>query len=195
MSQDSFRLDFNLVWSHCALALFSWKPVCLQLPLHFRSAGIAVNPFYLFFLSPKTTTGTRVMARKEGERDYIDYDELEESESHLMLDQIGRRSRQSSLSHRRQLWLRSMIVLAVLLAMAANAGVWILVSKRPRDALDEEWNHCGRSSADAISLGCVMEPLFYGWMPRQCVYQDLTDRYPVFEDRKWYLEQDLIVSN
>jgi hypothetical protein len=82
----------------------------------------------------------------------------------------------------------------LLLATALNLGVWLWTPNGPRDALDEEWNECGRSSQEAMRRGCVMEPLFYGWMPRQCVYQELTDRYPVFENRKWYLEQDRIVS-
>jgi hypothetical protein len=46
---------------------------------------------------------------------------------------------------------------------------------------DEEWNHCGRSSKVAIEKGCVMEPLFYG------------DRFPVFEDRSWFEDQNLTI--
>ncbi|KAL7952897.1 hypothetical protein V8C34DRAFT_318645 [Trichoderma compactum] len=46
--------------------------------------------------------------------------------------------------------------------------------------------------SEAMQRECVMEPLFYGWMPKHCVYKELSDRYPVFEDRKWYLEKDMI---
>jgi hypothetical protein len=50
----------------------------------------------------------------------------------------------------------------------------------------ESWKYCGRSSATAMERGCVMEPMFYGWMPPQCVYQELSESLPVFEDRKYY---------
>ena len=53
------------------------------------------------------------------------------------------------------------------------------------------WNYCGESSAEAIERGCSMEPLFYGWFPSQCVYQELTDKFPVFEDRTYYSDWNL----
>ncbi|KAF2790400.1 hypothetical protein K505DRAFT_251253 [Melanomma pulvis-pyrius CBS 109.77] len=56
---------------------------------------------------------------------------------------------------------------------------------------DDEWNHCGRSSQHAMDKGCVMEPLFYGWMPSKCVFPELTDQFPVFEDRTWYQDENL----
>ncbi|EFW99771.1 hypothetical protein CMQ_89 [Grosmannia clavigera kw1407] len=63
--------------------------------------------------------------------------------------------------------------------------------KSSADIEAEEWNHCGRSSAVAKARGCVMEPMFYGWMPPQCVYDELTKQYPVFEDRKYYSDPNL----
>ncbi|KAK3315705.1 hypothetical protein B0H66DRAFT_518300 [Apodospora peruviana] len=67
---------------------------------------------------------------------------------------------------------------------------------RPKTADEieaEEWNHCGRSSKVAMERGCVMEPLFYGWMPPQCVFQELSYAYPVFEDREWFSDENLTV--
>lgn len=55
----------------------------------------------------------------------------------------------------------------------------------------EEWNYCGRSSKVAIERGCVMEPLFYGWMPPQCSWKQFSDHWPVFEDRTWYSDFNL----
>jgi hypothetical protein len=55
----------------------------------------------------------------------------------------------------------------------------------------EDWNHCGRSSAEAISRGCVMEPMYYGWMPSNCAWRDLSDKFPIFEDRKYYRFENL----
>ncbi|KAL7628315.1 hypothetical protein AAE478_002515 [Parahypoxylon ruwenzoriense] len=56
---------------------------------------------------------------------------------------------------------------------------------------DEEWNHCGRSSTIAMSRGCLMEPNFYGWFPSRCVFPELMEKYPVFEDRTWYSDVNL----
>jgi hypothetical protein len=49
----------------------------------------------------------------------------------------------------------------------------------PRTAAEreaEDWNSCGRSSTVAKERGCVMEPLFYGWMPSQCSWKDFSDQ-------------------
>ncbi|KAI1415627.1 hypothetical protein F5Y13DRAFT_187120 [Hypoxylon sp. FL1857] len=64
-------------------------------------------------------------------------------------------------------------------------------SKAAEDIENEEWNHCGRSSAVAMSRGCLMEPNFYGWFPSRCVFSELTDKYAVFEDRTWYSDVNL----
>jgi hypothetical protein len=53
------------------------------------------------------------------------------------------------------------------------------------------WNDCGNTSEMAMSRGCVMEPLVYGWMPPQCVFEELTTQFPVFEDRTWYVDKNL----
>lgn len=58
----------------------------------------------------------------------------------------------------------------------------------------EAWNHCGRSSAVARQRGCVMEPLFYGWMPPACVFPELTAAHPVFEDRPWYRDKNMTIA-
>jgi hypothetical protein len=63
----------------------------------------------------------------------------------------------------------------------------------PDTVPDEDWNHCGWSSKVAIEKGCIMEPLFYGWMPSQCVFKELSDRFPVFEDQTWYTDPDLSI--
>lgn len=73
-------------------------------------------------------------------------------------------------------------------------GVTHLLQPRPRtfqEIEDDEWNHCGRSSKIAMAKGCVMEPLFYGWMPSKCVFPELTDQFPVFEDRHWYSDANM----
>lgn len=127
------------------------------------------------------------MATKVDGLDYVAYESLDTQHR-------GQR-RWLQNSGRKGICISAVVSLILLLATGANIGVWILVASQRRDALDEEWNYCGRTSEEAMHRGCVMEPLFYGWMPRQCVYGALTDRYPVFEDRKWFLEEDLQVSS
>lgn len=58
----------------------------------------------------------------------------------------------------------------------------------------EAWNYCGRSSVVARERGCVMEPLFYGWMPPACVFPELTAAHPVFEDRPWYRDKNMTIA-
>ncbi|KAI1739814.1 hypothetical protein F4680DRAFT_459080 [Xylaria scruposa] len=55
----------------------------------------------------------------------------------------------------------------------------------------EKWNYCGRSSDVARAHGCKMEPMFYGWMPARCVFDELTQSLPVFEDRKYYSDRNM----
>ena len=78
-----------------------------------------------------------------------------------------------------------------LLAVTFAFKLALFSPRPPKSAAEieaEDWNYCGRSSRLAKQKGCVMEPLFYGWMPPQCVYQELTKALPVFEDRKYYLD-------
>jgi hypothetical protein len=53
-----------------------------------------------------------------------------------------------------------------------------------------EWNDCGGTSEIAMSRGCLMEPLIYCWVPPQCLFEELTIQYPVFEDRAWYTNEN-----
>ena len=49
--------------------------------------------------------------------------------------------------------------------------------------------HCGNSSAEAMSMGCRMEPMLYGWVPPDCFVEELSAQYTPFEDREWYAEE------
>ena len=55
----------------------------------------------------------------------------------------------------------------------------------------EEWNYCGRSVETAKARGCIMEPMFYGFLPPQCVYPELTKQFPIFEDRPYYSDENM----
>ncbi|KAI4870512.1 hypothetical protein F4820DRAFT_455310 [Hypoxylon rubiginosum] len=64
-------------------------------------------------------------------------------------------------------------------------------TKTSQEIEDEDWNHCGRSSAVAMARDCLMEPNFYGFFPSRCVFPELTEQYPVFDDRTWYSDVNL----
>ncbi|OTB06567.1 hypothetical protein M426DRAFT_112630 [Hypoxylon sp. CI-4A] len=83
----------------------------------------------------------------------------------------------------------STAALVFLLLQLANSTT--TSTKTPEEVENEEWNNCGRSSEAAMSRGCVMEPNFYGWFPSRCVFPELTDEYPVFENREWYSDVNL----
>jgi hypothetical protein len=65
------------------------------------------------------------------------------------------------------------------------------VPKTAEQLENEDWNYCGRSVESARARGCVMEPLFYGFMPRQCHYPELSSQFPVFEDRPYYSDENM----
>ncbi|KAF4636690.1 hypothetical protein G7Y89_g1377 [Cudoniella acicularis] len=49
---------------------------------------------------------------------------------------------------------------------------------------------CGNSVAEAKAKGCVFEPMEYGWTPKQCFYQELSDMYDPMGDRPWFYGPD-----
>lgn len=48
--------------------------------------------------------------------------------------------------------------------------------------------HCGNSTEEARSRGCRLESMIFGWVPNECYYEELSEQYRPFEDRKWYLD-------
>ncbi|KAH8882503.1 hypothetical protein GQ53DRAFT_787382 [Thozetella sp. PMI_491] len=81
----------------------------------------------------------------------------------------------------------------LLVALVAVTHKVIFVPKTAAEIEAQDWNYCGHTSEVAKQRGCVMEPLYYGWFPPQCVFSDLIDLFPVFEDRKWYRDVNLTV--
>lgn len=49
---------------------------------------------------------------------------------------------------------------------------------------------CGSTNEEAVSRGCVMEPMLYGWVPPACYFSNLSMQYEVFSDREWYSDSD-----
>jgi hypothetical protein len=82
----------------------------------------------------------------------------------------------------------SIVVAAILLS------TYSLLTSPPVTTTEEleaqDWNHCGRSSNAAMARGCVLEPMIYGWMPPQCVYRELSDSFPVLNDRMYWTDQN-----
>jgi hypothetical protein len=84
----------------------------------------------------------------------------------------------------------TVIIGAILLSAYWSLSVPTPETKTAAELEAAEWNYCGRSSKTAMARGCVMEPLFYGWMPPQCVYRNLSDTLPVFEDRTYWSDMN-----
>lgn len=81
------------------------------------------------------------------------------------------------------------LVIVLLVRLASPSSM--TQTKTAQEIEGEEWNQCGRSSAVAMSRGCLMEPNFYGWFPARCVFPELSEKYPVFDDRTWYSDVNL----
>ena len=50
--------------------------------------------------------------------------------------------------------------------------------------------YCGHTSSEARALGCVLEPMMYGWMPPQCQYSEISS-YNDFMKWPWYADQNM----
>lgn len=86
-------------------------------------------------------------------------------------------------------------LMTLLLALGAFAIQRVAFAPATTAEIEAEaWNYCGRSSVVARERGCVMEPLFYGWMPPACVFPELTTAHPVFEDRPWYRDKNMTIA-
>jgi hypothetical protein len=79
----------------------------------------------------------------------------------------------------------------IIVAITFLAGRTLLAPKTAEQLEAEDWNNCGRNSKVAIARGCVIEPLFYGFMPARCVFRELSDQFPVFEDRTYYTDANM----
>ncbi|RYO88666.1 hypothetical protein DL762_003592 [Monosporascus cannonballus] len=55
----------------------------------------------------------------------------------------------------------------------------------------EEWKLLRVVQHVAGARGCVMELMFYGWMPPGCVFVRLIQSLAVFEDRKYYSDENM----
>lgn len=80
------------------------------------------------------------------------------------------------------------IALGVILLAVRGA---LSIPKTAAEIEAEDWNYCGRSSDAARARGCKMEPMFYGWMPARCVFDELTQSLPIFEDRTYYSDKNM----
>ena len=91
-------------------------------------------------------------------------------------------------------WQRLSVVAIILLIITTIALLLIVPfagnknapAPMPTASLD-----CGNTSAEAMAKGCRIEPMMYGWVPPECFYDDLSDQYHVYTDRKWYEDRNL----
>lgn len=77
--------------------------------------------------------------------------------------------------------------------------LWLVVASLLGASISTFWRHssgkavdmltCGTTNEEAKLLGCVMEPMVYGWIPKPCYFPELSNQYTPFEDRDWYLSE------
>ena len=79
-----------------------------------------------------------------------------------------------------------MSLITSLLVAAALSGSYFLGHRAKR----VETITCGETNEEAIARGCVMEPMLYGWMPKECYFEKLSRQYTPFEDREWFTGSD-----
>jgi len=79
----------------------------------------------------------------------------------------------------------------IVVAIALVTRRTIFAPKTAEQLEAEDWNYCGRSVEAAKARGCIMEPMFYGFLPPQCVYPELTKQFPIFEDRPYYSDENM----
>jgi hypothetical protein len=124
----------------------------------------------------------------------VDYQNLQDGESEESLPIVMRTN--ATLRSKAKPFIAGLVTMLILVLIPSIATLAMLSPQPAKSAAEieqEEWNYCGRSSRVAMEKGCVMEPLFYGWMPRQCVFQELTDQFPVFEDREWFADKNMTI--
>jgi len=77
----------------------------------------------------------------------------------------------SSKSKRCKMFLSSFLVAAVIV----SAGVYfVITSFRAAKLKSVDMLTCGTTNEEAISRGCIMEPMVYGWMPEPCYFPEQT---------------------
>lgn len=68
----------------------------------------------------------------------------------------------------------------------------VLVWSRKHSGLPQ-YIDCGTTTSEALAKNCVMEPMIYGWIPRECYFPELSEQYSPFEDREWYTDANFSV--
>jgi hypothetical protein len=79
-------------------------------------------------------------------------------------------------------------------AVLVSTGSYITFSQLATKLYEVESLTCGTTNEEAIALGCIMEPMVYGWMPAPCYFPELSTQYHPFEDRDWYTSHEYLES-
>jgi hypothetical protein len=128
-------------------------------------------------------------------KDEVQYEALSSGASRSSLGDDVLQRFQSDLKRRKQFNLLSFssgcLATILVAAIALAVGRTAFNPKTAEQLEAEEWNDCGRSVEAAKARGCVMEPMFYGFMPPQCVFPELFKQFPIFEDRPYYSDENM----
>ena len=78
-----------------------------------------------------------------------------------------------------KLFMLSLALIAITVPMAVFLSTPRVLERGPI-------TDCGSTNEEAISRGCFMEPMLYGWVPPACYFANLSSQYQPFTDRDWY---------
>lgn len=85
------------------------------------------------------------------------------------------------------IWWKFFMLSLVLMAIMVPTAVYLSILRASGRAPITD---CGSTNEEAISRGCFMEPMVYGWMPPACYFANLSSQYQPFTDRDWYSDPD-----
>ena len=100
----------------------------------------------------------------------------------------SRTASQPTRPHRltRSLGIAAFLALALVTGLIASSTHGYLSLRHSNPKI----TYCGHTSSEARALGCVLEPMMYGWMPPQCQYPEVTS-HNNFTKWPWYADENM----
>jgi hypothetical protein len=96
-------------------------------------------------------------------------------------------------NRRKDMIARSIPVALVLFLLAVLVGMVLYIKDLKRSIYAPQtvqWKHCGNSSAEAQSRGCVLDLIDRAWIPPECHDDQLMDEFLHIQDWHWYADAE-----
>jgi hypothetical protein len=87
---------------------------------------------------------------------------------------------------------RSRILLAIaIVGLMCFVLLYLYLFHRSRHP---EWENCGSSPAEALSLGCSFDVMSFTWIPTRCFDQELMEDFLALRSWSWYMDKEGVNS-